>query len=102
MFEIRQTEKFSKWFDGLKNKNTKSRINERLKRISLGNFGDIRTTSIREISELRFAFGGGVRIYITRYKDKVILLLNGGDKSSQERDIKKAKEVLDEFRVRYE
>jgi len=76
----------------------RKRINQRILRIEEGNFGDHKKLS-EDISELRFDFGKGYRIYYTEINRKIVLLVNGGDKSEQSKDIKKAQRLLDEWRL---
>lgn len=78
---------------------TRKRINQRILRIEDGNFGDYKKLS-EDISELRFTFGKGYRIYYTEENNKIILLINGGDKSKQSKDIEKAQELLTQWRLR--
>lgn len=75
----------------------RKRIIQRILRIEEGNFGDYKKIS-NEISELRFSFGKGYRIYYAENKNKIILLINGGDKSTQSNDIKKAHEFFNKWR----
>lgn len=77
------------WLDSLKDKVGRYRIKERLDRIALGNFGDCKSIK-GGISELRCDFGPGYRVYFAEHDKKIILLLCGGDKSTQKTDIKKA------------
>ncbi len=77
---------------------TRKRILQRLLRLEQGNFGDCKKID-EEISEIRFVFGSGYRIYYTQINNVVVLLINGGDKSSQSKDIKKAKELLNQWRL---
>lgn len=80
---------FIEWLDSVKDKSVRYRIKERLDRISLGNLGDHKV--VRDgVSELRFTFGAGYRVYYAEENNKIILLLCGGDKSSQKQDIKEA------------
>lgn len=72
---------------------TRKRINQRILRLEEGNFGDHKKIS-QDISELRFTFGKGYRLYYTEINDIIVLLINGGDKSDQSNDIKKAHELL--------
>ena len=76
----------------------RKRINQRILRIEEGNFGDYKKLS-EDISELRFNFGKGYRIYYTEIKGIIILLINGGDKSDQSGDIAKAQKLLNEWRL---
>lgn len=81
---------FEEWYDSLKDKVTKVRVRRRLDRLELGNFGD--TESIGDgIYELRLHFGAGYRVYFTHVGNTVIVLIGGGDKSTQKGDIVKAK-----------
>ena len=75
---------------------TKRKVLARLERIKNGNFGDYKRIS-PNLFELRFFFGGGLRIYYTIHNNQIILLLVGGDKSSQSNDIEKARRILDEM-----
>jgi len=95
-YTIHRTENYIKWFDRLKDKTTKVRILARLHRAEGGNFGDFNPLT-DNLCELKFTFGGGIRIYYTVKETQIILLLNGGDKSSQVKDIKKAKQLLTEL-----
>ena len=79
----------------------RKRVIQRILRIEEGNFGDYKKIS-NEISELRFPFGKGYRIYYTENRNKIILLINGGDKSTQNNDIKKAQELLNKWRSKNE
>lgn len=90
MYEIKKTTQFQEWFKNLKDIKIKARITLRLKSVSLGNFGDHKSLG-ENLFELRFFFGSGYRIYYTIKSGQVIFLLIGGDKSSQNKDIKKAK-----------
>jgi len=94
-YETKKTNEFTKWLKSLKDKVTKNRILFRLDRIENGNFGDWSDTSEHNVYELRFFFGSGYRIYYTIRNNTVVFLLNGGDKSSQNKDIKKARKILD-------
>ena len=86
------------WLNSLDNI-IRKRINQRILRIEDGNFGDCKKIS-DDISELRFAFGKGYRIYYTEENNKIILLINGGDKSTQAKDIQKANKMLEQWRNR--
>jgi putative addiction module killer protein len=83
------------WFDKL-DTTMQARIDARLDRLSLGNFGDCKSVGDR-VYELRFFFGPGYRVYFGRYEKVIILLLTGGDKKTQKNDIKLAKELMNEF-----
>ncbi len=85
------------WLDSL-DKITKSRVKSRLTRLLEDNFGDHKKID-NEITELRLKFGSGYRIYYTEIDNIIVLLINGGDKSSQTKDILKAKSILQEWRL---
>ncbi len=76
---------------------TRKRIIQRILRLEDGNFGDAKKIS-KDISELRYNFGKGYRIYYTETNETIVLLINGGDKSEQSNDIKKAHKLLNEWR----
>ena len=84
------------WLDSL-DKTIKARIQSRLTRLIENNFGDHKKID-SEISELRLHFGSGYRIYYSEIDNIIVLLINGGDKSSQSKDIRKAKNILHEWR----
>jgi len=92
MIEIRQTETYRKWFDSLKDRNARMRIDIRIRRISLGNFGDVKPVG-EGVFEIRIDYGPGYRIYYLLKKNTVIILLSGGDKSTQSKDIQRAHEL---------
>jgi putative addiction module killer protein len=83
-------EPFNEWLDTIKDTRTQDRIQTRLERLEDGNFGDCQTVG-GGIFELRLHFGAGYRIYFGQIGNTIILLLCGGDKSSQARDIERAK-----------
>lgn len=83
---------FEEWYNSLKDKVTKVRVRRRLDRMELGNFGD--TKSVGEgVYELRLHFGAGYRVYFTHVGNTVIVLIGGGDKSTQNKDIDQAKAI---------
>ncbi|OQX00460.1 MAG: hypothetical protein BWK73_48350 [Thiothrix lacustris] len=92
MYVIETTEDFAAWFDALPRK-VAFRITARIDRVKDGNFGDTKRLD-ESLSELRFFFGSGYRVYYTIRGGAIVLLLAGGDKSSQTKDIKKAKALL--------
>ena len=92
-YEIVQTKIFKKWFAELKNPQVKARLAIRFDQIGLGNFGDHKNLS-GGVSELRFHFGPGWRVYYTVRGAKVVLLLTGGDKSTQDADIRRAYAII--------
>ena len=88
---------FDRWIYKLDNKNI-AKIFDRLNRVQEGNLGDAKPIKgIKSLYELRFSFGAGYRVYYTIKNNKLIILLCGGDKSSQRKDIEKAKEYLKEI-----
>jgi putative addiction module killer protein len=92
MKEIRETETFKTWFAGLRDTRAQYRILTRIKRLAEGNPGDVQPAG-DGISEMRINYGPGYRVY---YKDtgrEIIILLCGGDKSTQDRDVERAKEL---------
>ena len=92
MIEIRQTGDYARWFAKLRDRHARARILVRIRRLSLGNPGDVRPVG-DGVSELRIDYGPGYRVYFTRRGDTVVVLLAGGDKRTQQRDIEKAKEL---------
>lgn len=92
VFEVRQTQTFKDWLDGLRDRQARFRIVARVRRLSLGNVGDARPVG-GGVSELRIAYGPGYRVYFHQIGPSVIALLTGGDKSSQRRDIVRAREL---------
>jgi putative addiction module killer protein len=89
-------EPFIDWLESIKDINTKARIKNRLRRIESGNLGDCKSVGDK-IFELRFHFNSGYRVYFGEIDNVIILLLCGGNKSSQNKDIKKAKEYWQEY-----
>ena len=96
MVDIRQTDEYANWFDGLRDRAVKSRILVRIRRVALGKFGDVKPVG-EGISELRIDHGPGYRVYMTQQGDTLVILLAGGDKSSQSRDIERAKRLAREL-----
>jgi len=90
---------FSDWLNSLKDQKAKARILHRLSQASLGNFGDCEPVG-EGVLELRVHVGPGYRVYCARHGRAVVLLLMGGDKSSQQTDIKRAKELWAEWKRR--
>ena len=92
MFEVRQTETFKKWFKTLRDRRARARIDIRIKRISLGNLGDVKSVG-KGVFELRIDYGPGYRVYFIERNRIRIILLAGGKKSTQKQDITKAQEL---------
>ena len=87
MIEIRKTQIFSEWIDGLRDIHARARILVRIERLAAGNPGDVRPVG-EGVSELRIDHGPGYRVYYKKQGQAVVVLLAGGDKSTQARDIK--------------
>ncbi|KER05226.1 type II toxin-antitoxin system RelE/ParE family toxin [Photorhabdus temperata] len=91
-----RTDEFDAWLKQLKDAKGKARILARLRSAELGNFGDCEPVG-QGVSEMRIHTGPGYRIYFTRRGSFIYLLLNGGDKSTQDKDIKNAKKLIVEL-----
>ncbi|MEN6625154.1 MAG: type II toxin-antitoxin system RelE/ParE family toxin [Candidatus Sumerlaeia bacterium] len=92
MIEIRQTDEYARWFERLRDRQARMRIVIRIRRLSLGNFGDTKRLD-EKISEIRINYGPGYRVYFTMRGKTLVILLAGGDKRTQARDIKRALEL---------
>ncbi|MBO7583167.1 MAG: type II toxin-antitoxin system RelE/ParE family toxin [Treponema sp.] len=95
MYEVRQTSVFSNWLKKLKDNVAKVSIARRIVRLENGNFGDSKSVG-EGVFELRIDVGQGYRVYFTNKDNTIIILLVGGDKSSQDKDIKAAKDMAKE------
>ena len=95
MIEVRQTEVFSNWLRKLRDQKARARIQIRIRRLSLGNFGDAKPVG-EGVSELRIDYGPGYRVYFQRIGSLLVLLLVGGAKKTQEADLAKAKALAKE------
>ena len=93
MFTVRLTQEFQDWLDALKDLRAQVRIAARLRLAEAGNLGDWKSFG-HEVSEMRVAFGPGYRLYFTRRESILIVVLAGGDKSTQARDIRRAQQIL--------
>ena len=89
MIEIRKTDTFAKWIDGLRDIRARARILVRIERLSLGNPGDVKPVG-EGVSEKRIDYGPGYRVYFKKIGQTVVVLLAGGDKRTQAKDIKSA------------
>ena len=89
MIEIRQTEAYAQWFDRLRDRKARARIDVRIRRLSLGNPGDVRPVG-EGVSELRIDYGPGYRVYFLQRGQTSVILLAAGTKASQSRDIASA------------
>lgn len=96
-FSIEQTDQFFQWLNGLRDRSGRDRVSKRLRRLADGNFGDCKPVG-DGVMEARMFFGPGYRVYYMFRGNVVILLLAGGDKDSQPRDIASAKELAREER----
>jgi putative addiction module killer protein len=96
MITLRQTAAFSDWLAGLRDRNAKARIVLRLRRLELGNPGDVKAIG-GGLSELRVDYGPGYRIYLVQRGDTVVILLCGGDKRTQKADIARARQMAQEY-----
>jgi putative addiction module killer protein len=92
MLDVRETEEFSQWLAALRDSRAKAKILVRIDRLSNGNPGDAAPVG-EGVSELRINYGSGYRIYYVQRGRRYILLLAGGNKSTQDRDIAKAKRL---------
>jgi putative addiction module killer protein len=92
MVEVRQTEEFARWLKALRDAKAAAKIAQRIVRISSGLLGDVKPVG-EGVSELRINFGAGYRVYFAQRGKLLIILLCGGDKSTQARDIRRAKEL---------
>lgn len=97
MYQLRQTDTFAKWLRRLRDKRARARILARLDAVRLGNLGDCKTIS-GGIRELRIHTGAGYRIYFVQRGQLLILLLCGGSKASQKRDIERARRLSEELK----
>lgn len=96
MYNIHQTEVFSSWLQGLKDELAKARIRARVERAGLGNFGDWSPEG-GDVRAMRIDYGPGYRLYFTIRGNRIIILLCGGDKRTQETDIKQAHKLAKEI-----
>lgn len=89
MIEIHKTKAFAKWLDGLHDLRARARVMARIERLAAGNMGDIKPVG-GGVWEMRIDYGPGYRLYYVRRGNEIVVLLAGGDKKSQTRDIKTA------------
>lgn len=89
MLEIRKTDAYAAWIDNLRDLQGRARILARIERLAIGNPGDVKPVG-EGVSELRINYGPGYRVYFTKHGHKIVILLAGGDKSTQAVDIKAA------------
>lgn len=89
MIEIRKTDVFAQWLDHLRDIHARARVQARIERLTAGNTGDVKPVG-EGVSELRIDYGPGYRVYFTKRGREIVILLAGGDKSTQASDIKTA------------
>ena len=97
MIELIKTNLFDRWLLDLRDRKARAKIETRIRRLSLGNPGDVKPVG-EGISEMRIDYGPGYRVYFTRRGPVVVVLLCGGDKGSQNRDIALAKAVAAQWK----
>ena len=98
MIEVRQTETFRAWLETLRDRRAAAKIAARLARLELGNFGDVEPVG-EGVSELRIHYGPGYRAYLVQRGEVLVVMLCGGEKSSQHRDIRWAKAMARELEL---
>ena len=96
MIEVRRTDRFIAWLNALRDARAVAKIATRIKRLATGNFGDVASVG-DGVSELRIHYGTGYRAYFVRRGEVLVILLCGGDKSTQDRDIAAAKTLAKEI-----
>ena len=89
MVEVRQTDEYATWFAALRDRAARARITARIRRLSLGNPGDVKPVGAG-VSEMRIDYGPGYRVYYVGRGAMLVILLCGGDKKTQDRDIERA------------
>ena len=97
MIEIKKTAVYAQWIDGLRDIRARARILARIERLALGNPGDVKSVG-DGVSEMRIDYGPGYRVYFTRRGKEIIILLVGGDKGTQDSDIKTAQSIAKIYR----
>ena len=96
MIDVRETGTFSQWLSGLRDARAKAEVARRVRRLALGNPGDVKPVG-GGVSELRIHYGPGYRVYFVQHGSLLIILLCGGDKSSQAKDIASALKLAKEI-----
>ena len=92
MIDIKKTEVYAQWLDDLRDIRARARVLARVERLAAGNPGDVKSVG-EGVSEMRIDYGPGYRVYFTRRGNEIVILLAGGDKSTQNADIKTAQEL---------
>ena len=95
MLRVLQTEAFRRWLDNLQDTRAVVSVTRRLERVQRGNLGDVRSVG-SGVSEMRISYGPGYRLYFVRRGADIVVLLCGGDKGSQDRDVQRAKRLAKE------
>jgi putative addiction module killer protein len=98
MFEVYRTDAFAKWAASLRDRKVRAVIGRRLDALELGHFGDSKQVA-KDVVELRIHVGPGYRVYLTRRGQRIVILLCGGDKRSQKRDIARAAELAGKVEI---
>ena len=98
MYNVIETEEFTRWLAGLKDRMTRARLQARLRKATLGNLGDVKAVG-DGVFEMREFFGPGWRMYYVESSGALLVMLGGGDKSSQVQDIERAKQLAKEWSV---
>jgi putative addiction module killer protein len=98
VIEIIKTNHFDQWISKLRDGQARARINARLARVALGNIGDVKPVG-KGVSEMRINYGPGYRVYCLQKGEVLVVLLCGGDKSSQQRDIENALAIAAEWKA---
>jgi putative addiction module killer protein len=96
VIEVRQTARYERWFTSLRDNRARARIQARVRRLSTGNFGDVKPVG-EGVSELRIDYGPGYRVYFVQRGATLVVLLAGGDKRTQDRDIATARALAREL-----
>jgi putative addiction module killer protein len=97
IIELIKTDLFDRWFTALRDRQARARIETRIRRLSVGNPGDVKQVG-EGVSEMRIDYGPSYRVYFMRRGPVVVLLLCGGDKGSQDRDIALAKAIAAQWK----
>jgi putative addiction module killer protein len=92
MVDIKKTDVYARWLDNLRDIRARARVLARVERLAAGNPGDVKSVG-EGVSEMRIDYGPGYRVYFTRHGNEIVILLAGGDKSTQNADIKTAQEL---------
>jgi len=92
MFEVLKTDEFDRWLSALVDQRAVAKITSRIERLGMGNPGDVRPVG-EGVSEMRLTYGPGYRVYYKQTGRKIVVILYGGDKSTQDNDIRRAREI---------